>query len=64
MQLHQRFIDVAKKHPNDIAIIDVSAGKSITYAKLLLAALVLSEKYKKFPEKNIGAINLLKRIYL
>lgn len=56
MQLHQRFIEVAKKYPNDIAIIDVSAGKSISYGKLLLAAIILSEKYKKFPEKNIGVM--------
>jgi acyl-[acyl-carrier-protein]-phospholipid O-acyltransferase/long-chain-fatty-acid--[acyl-carrier-protein] ligase len=56
MQLHQRFIEIAKQYPNDIAIIDVSAGKSVTYSKLLLAALILSEKYKKFPEKNIGVM--------
>lgn len=56
MQLHQRFIDIAKQYPNDIAIIDINSGKSITYEKLLLAALVLSEKYKKFPEKNIGVM--------
>jgi acyl-[acyl-carrier-protein]-phospholipid O-acyltransferase/long-chain-fatty-acid--[acyl-carrier-protein] ligase len=56
MQLQQRFIEVAKKYPNDIAIIDVSAGKSFTYSKLLMAALVLAEKYKKFPEKNIGVM--------
>lgn len=56
MQLHQRFIEIAKKYPNDTAIIDVSAGQNITYNKLLLAALVLAEKYKKFPEKNIGVM--------
>ncbi len=56
MQLHQRIIEVAKKYPNDTAVIDVSAGKTVTYSQLLLAALILSEKYKKFPEKNIGVM--------
>jgi len=56
MQLHQKFIEVAKKYPNDIAIVDVSAGKSITYRDLLLASLILSKKYRKYPEKNIGVM--------
>lgn len=56
MQLHHRFIEIAKQYPNDTAIIDVSSGQNITYKKLLLAALILAKKYKKFPEKNIGVM--------
>jgi acyl-[acyl-carrier-protein]-phospholipid O-acyltransferase/long-chain-fatty-acid--[acyl-carrier-protein] ligase len=56
MQLHQRFIKIAKKYPKDIAIHDVSAGRTVTYDKMLLAAIILSEKFKKFKEKNIGVM--------
>ncbi len=56
MQLHQRFIKIAKQYPKDIAIHDVSAGKSISYEKMLLAALILAKKFKKFKEKNIGVM--------
>ena len=54
MQLHQRFIKIAKQYSNDTAIIDVKSGQNITYNKLLLAALILVKKYKRFPEKSIG----------
>jgi acyl-[acyl-carrier-protein]-phospholipid O-acyltransferase/long-chain-fatty-acid--[acyl-carrier-protein] ligase len=56
MQLHQRFIKIAKQYPKDIAVHDVSAGKNITYGQMLLAAIILSEKFKKFKEKNIGVM--------
>lgn len=56
MQLHQEFIKIAKKYPKDIAVQDVSAGRTVSYEKMLLAALILADKYKKFPEQNIGVM--------
>jgi len=54
MQLHQKFISIAKRYPGKTAFIDRTSGKRITYAKALIASLILSEKFKKHEKGFIG----------
>jgi acyl-[acyl-carrier-protein]-phospholipid O-acyltransferase/long-chain-fatty-acid--[acyl-carrier-protein] ligase len=54
MLLHQQFIRIAKRFGNKIAFIDRTSVKRVTYSKALIASLILSEKFKRYPEGFIG----------
>ena len=54
MTLHEKFIRVAKKYSNKIAIIDCATNKEITYKTALISALILAKKIKKYDENKIG----------
>ncbi|MBN2863165.1 MAG: AMP-binding protein [Bacteroidales bacterium] len=54
MLLHQQFIRMAKRHAGKLAVIDKSTGKSVTYSRALIGALILSSKFKKYDEGFIG----------
>jgi len=54
MVLHQEFIKIAKEYPDKLAIIDRTTEKNVTYAKALIAALVLAGKFRKYPDGFIG----------
>jgi acyl-[acyl-carrier-protein]-phospholipid O-acyltransferase/long-chain-fatty-acid--[acyl-carrier-protein] ligase len=54
MLLHQEFIKNAKKYPEKLAIIDRTTEKKVTYAKALIASLILANKFKKYHDGFIG----------
>ncbi len=54
MQLHQKFIAIAKKYPGRLAFIDRTSDRRITYSKALIASLILSEKFKRYEKGFIG----------
>jgi acyl-[acyl-carrier-protein]-phospholipid O-acyltransferase/long-chain-fatty-acid--[acyl-carrier-protein] ligase len=54
MLIHQHFVKVAKKYQNKLAFIDRTSDRRVTYSKALIASLILSEKFKKFPEGFLG----------
>jgi len=54
MLLHQHFIKIAKRYGDKLAFIDRTSDKRITYSKALIASLILSDKFKKFPEGFVG----------
>jgi len=54
MLLHQQFVHMAKKHAAKLAIIDKTTGKSVTYSRALIGALILCSKFKKYEEGFIG----------
>jgi len=54
MVLHHLFIEIAKKWPKRVAVIEQSTGKETTYDDLLVAALVFSDVLKKYYSKFIG----------
>jgi acyl-[acyl-carrier-protein]-phospholipid O-acyltransferase/long-chain-fatty-acid--[acyl-carrier-protein] ligase len=54
MLLHQQFVHMAKKHAKKFAIIDKTTGKSVTYSRALIGALILCSKFKKYDEGFIG----------
>ncbi len=54
MQLHQHFIQVAKKHCEKKAIHDFSTNREISYQKALIAALILARIIKKMDSGFIG----------
>ncbi len=54
MLLHQQFVRMAKKHASKLAIIDKTTGKSVTYSRALIGALILSSKFKKYDKGFIG----------
>jgi len=45
---------MAKKNSKKLAIIDKSTGKSVTYSKALIGALILRSKFKKYDKGFIG----------
>lgn len=45
---------MAKRHAGKLAVIDKSTGKSVTYSRALIGALILSSKFKKYDEGFIG----------
>jgi acyl-[acyl-carrier-protein]-phospholipid O-acyltransferase/long-chain-fatty-acid--[acyl-carrier-protein] ligase len=45
---------MAKKHANKPAIIDKTTGKTVTYSRGLIGALILSSKFKKYDKGFIG----------
>jgi len=54
MQLHQRFIEVAKANSKKIAIHDIATEKEITYEKMHIVSLILAKKISKYKSKYIG----------
>jgi len=54
MLLHQQFIRMAKKHANKPAIIDKTTGKTVTYSRGLIGALILNSKFNKYDKGFIG----------
>jgi acyl-[acyl-carrier-protein]-phospholipid O-acyltransferase/long-chain-fatty-acid--[acyl-carrier-protein] ligase len=54
MLLHQQFVHMAKKHAKKFAVIDKTTGKSVTYSRALIGALILSSKFKKYDKGFIG----------
>ena len=54
MLLHQHFVKIAKRYGNKPAFIDRTSDKRVTYTKALIASLILSEKFKKYPEGFLG----------
>jgi acyl-[acyl-carrier-protein]-phospholipid O-acyltransferase / long-chain-fatty-acid--[acyl-carrier-protein] ligase len=56
MQLHQEFIKTAKQNMNRLAIVDVMMSRELNYDRLLIASLILSNRFKKYPEARIGVM--------
>jgi len=54
VQLHHKFIDVAKKHGDKIALKDFTTKKDLTYGRTLIASLILSRIFKKMDRGFIG----------
>lgn len=54
LQLHQRFIQVAKKYSRQIAVYDKATGNDYTYGRMLIASLILKEHIGKIREKYVG----------
>src|SRR3990172_3508356 len=54
MLLHQVFIAAAKKRRLKPAIVDRTTGKKITYAKALIASLILADKFKRYDPGFVG----------
>ena len=54
MQLHDRFVVVAKKYGSKLAFVDRTTDRKLTYSKALIAALILNEKFKRYEEGFIG----------
>ncbi|MBS1232811.1 MAG: Long-chain-fatty-acid--CoA ligase [Nitrospirae bacterium] len=54
MLLHQHFVKIARRYGSKLAFIDRTSDKRVTYTKALIASLILSEKFKKFPEGFLG----------
>ncbi|MBI5464390.1 MAG: AMP-binding protein [Ignavibacteriales bacterium] len=54
MLLHHKFIETAKQYGNKLAIVDRTTNRRITYARALIASLILSEKLKKYDPGFIG----------
>jgi acyl-[acyl-carrier-protein]-phospholipid O-acyltransferase/long-chain-fatty-acid--[acyl-carrier-protein] ligase len=54
MLLHQQFVRMAKKNASKLAIKDKSTGKSVTYSRALIGALILSSKFRKYDPGFIG----------
>ncbi len=54
MLLHHRFIEVAKKNPTKLAIIDRTRGTKVTYERALIGAMILAEKIKRYRPGFIG----------
>ena len=54
MNLHCKFIEVAKKNKNKTAIIDNATGQTYTYGKLLIASLLLCSIMRKNEDEFIG----------
>ncbi|MCK4359826.1 MAG: AMP-binding protein [Candidatus Cloacimonetes bacterium] len=56
MQLHQSFINTAKKFGSKISVYDQATGKDITFGKMLIASLILSKKFSKYRGQYIGVM--------
>ena len=56
MLLHQEFIKTAKKMGKKMAIIDRATGKSVPFARALIATLILQKKFKKYKDGYIGVM--------
>jgi len=54
MQLHQKFVEVAKKQAKKIAVYDKATGKDLSYDRMLIAALILAGRFKKYKGKYLG----------
>jgi len=56
MLIHAEFIKTAKKQKSKLAIIDRTTEKDFTYAKTLIAAIILAHKLKKYRDGYIGVM--------
>ena len=56
MLLHHRFIEVAKSKGEKPAFIDRSAGRNVTYARALIASLLLAGEFRKFDKGFLGVM--------
>ncbi|MCX6555112.1 MAG: AMP-binding protein [Candidatus Aminicenantes bacterium] len=54
MVLHHEFIKIAKQYPDKLAIIDRSTEKNVTYARALIATLILTNRFRKYHDGFIG----------
>jgi len=54
MLLHHQFVRMAKKHQKKLAIIDRTTQSNVTYARALIAALILSKKFRKYEKGYTG----------
>lgn len=54
MQLHLMIIDICKKYSKKTAIYDQATGKDISYEKLLLASLLLKNRFNRYRSNYIG----------
>ncbi len=54
MLLHHKFIHIAKRYPNTLAIIDRSTDRKVSYSKALIASIILSRRFKKEQNCFIG----------
>jgi acyl-[acyl-carrier-protein]-phospholipid O-acyltransferase/long-chain-fatty-acid--[acyl-carrier-protein] ligase len=54
MLLHQQFVVMAKKHAAKMAIIDKTTDRKVPFSRALIAALILSSKFKKYDKGFIG----------
>ncbi|MCK9309013.1 MAG: AMP-binding protein [Candidatus Cloacimonetes bacterium] len=56
LQLHQRFVQVAKKHGSKIAVYDKATNTDYTYSRMLIAALILKRHIGKIRGKYVGIL--------
>ncbi len=56
MLLHHRFIDVAKRNGDKLFINDRTTGRKVTYARALVASLIIADKLKRFEQGFIGVM--------
>jgi acyl-[acyl-carrier-protein]-phospholipid O-acyltransferase/long-chain-fatty-acid--[acyl-carrier-protein] ligase len=56
LQLHQRFIQSAKRFPNLIAVYDKATMTDYSYSKMLIASLILKEHIGRIKGKYIGVL--------
>jgi len=56
MQLHHKFIEIAKKYKDKISVYDVATERELTYERMLLASLIFAKKFKKFESKYVGVM--------
>ena len=56
MQLHQRFIQTAKKFGKKIAVYDIATGKDVPYERMLIISLIFAKKFKKIESKYVGVM--------
>ncbi|MDP8269078.1 MAG: AMP-binding protein [Candidatus Tenebribacter davisii] len=54
MQLHQKFVEVAKKNSKKIAVYDQATGKDLSYERMLIAAFIFAGRFKKYKSKYLG----------
>lgn len=52
--LQHRFLDSVARNPDKIAFIDRSTGRNLTYSQTLIAALILSRRFRKLERGRIG----------
>ncbi|MFQ3573489.1 MAG: AMP-binding protein [Thermodesulfovibrionales bacterium] len=54
MQLHERFIHIARQYSGKLAFNDRYSNRKVTYGKALIASLLLASKIKRFRDLHIG----------
>jgi acyl-[acyl-carrier-protein]-phospholipid O-acyltransferase / long-chain-fatty-acid--[acyl-carrier-protein] ligase len=54
MQLHQKFIHIAKKYPGKIAVHDIATERKLTYERMLIVSLILAKRFRKIKTKYVG----------
>jgi acyl-[acyl-carrier-protein]-phospholipid O-acyltransferase/long-chain-fatty-acid--[acyl-carrier-protein] ligase len=54
MLLHHHFVRITKKYGDKLAFIDLTANKTLSYSKILIASLIVREKLKKYEKGFIG----------